>query len=475
MKDTITPEPNWLVADQATQPMYAINVGERLLHPDEISGALGRGGYGVVWGARLTIGHVAIKAQQHPASRPLPNEVALMQRFSGHPHLVEMLAHGYSQEEELLFVEMPLYEGGTLFDWRETQAKPHEVSSIISQAADGLAFMHRHQVVHRDLKPDNMLIDGHNGQVIVRVADFGLAVQEYEEGGKLQDGLATAMYCASEQRDGKATRYSDQYALGVIAYEMLTGRVPFVGDAKYVERAHKSMPVPSFAEATRYDDTRNALLPWMKNAEAVVMKALSKQEKLRYPSIMGFADALEMAIYEGLPADQQALMPEAARKREAALSMKRAEHVYNGKNYTDALQIYEEITSLDPQNVTAQYQKAFTLRALERDSEATAVFRTICGLYERTEADFVAKGYAHKELGEFPEAIASFEKAQQWGYKGETLYQYTAQAYEGLGDMMEAAGKAQDARAAYESAAKSYEELQKLHAEDDITQRKLES
>jgi serine/threonine-protein kinase len=147
-----------------------------------------------------------------------------------HPGLVAVYDQGLDGRHPFLVME--LIEGGTL---RELLAErgpmpPHAVVAVLRPVLGGLAAAHRAGLVHRDVKPENVLISDDGD---VKIADFGL-VRAVAAAGITSASviLGTAAYLSPEQvRDGKATPQSDVYSTGIVTYELLTGRVPFTGDS----------------------------------------------------------------------------------------------------------------------------------------------------------------------------------------------------------------------------------------------------
>jgi len=164
-----------------------------------------------------------------------------------HPHIVPLLAAG--GEQDLLYYTMPLVEGEALRTRlsRDGELPVRDAVRILKDVADALAYAHARGVVHRDIKPDNVLLSGHHAVV----ADFGVAKavsQAKAESGLTSVGvtLGTPAYMAPEQAAGDPNidARADIYAFGAMAYEMLTGRVPFAGMAPHqMLAAHVTEPV----------------------------------------------------------------------------------------------------------------------------------------------------------------------------------------------------------------------------------------
>jgi serine/threonine-protein kinase len=158
-----------------------------------------------------------------------------------HPHVVPLLTAG--QSGELVWYTMPFIEGESLRVRlsREGELPVGEAARLLRDVSDALAYAHERGVVHRDIKPDNVLLTGRHAVV----TDFGVAKAISEATGEssltsVGVALGTPAYMAPEQAsaDPHVDHRADIYALGVLAYEMLTGRTPFVGVPQAVLAAH---------------------------------------------------------------------------------------------------------------------------------------------------------------------------------------------------------------------------------------------
>ena len=200
-----------------------------------------------------------------------------------HPHVVGVFDRG--EHEGTYYIAMEYLRGRTLRDIVAAEAPLDQLRSIdlgvqILQAA---AFAHRNGVVHRDFKPHNVIVDD---QGAAKVTDFGIAragASEMTETGSI---MGTAQYLSPEQAQGhEVTARSDVYSIGVMLYELLTGRLPFTGDsAVSIALKHLSEPPPPMSR----DGLR--IEP---NLEAVVLGALAKDPAARWQSAEDFAAALE--------------------------------------------------------------------------------------------------------------------------------------------------------------------------------------
>ncbi|HEU5144906.1 MAG TPA: protein kinase [Dermatophilaceae bacterium] len=227
-----------------------------------------------------------------------------VERFRREAHMVAGLNHpniaqvfDYGQDGRAHFIVMELVEGADLARLLAERHRlaPAEVVDIAGQVCAALAAAHRAGVVHRDIKPGNVIIgpEGH-----VKVTDFGIA-RALGEAPLTQTGsvMGTAQYLPPEQSTGQpATPASDLYSLGVLIYQMLTGEVPFTGDspvAVAVRHVSEDVPPPS------------ALVPDVpRGLDAVVARATAKQPVDRYASAEEMAAALRESV---LPATAWAM------------------------------------------------------------------------------------------------------------------------------------------------------------------------
>jgi eukaryotic-like serine/threonine-protein kinase len=161
-----------------------------------------------------------------------------------------------------------------------------EMVSHVKQVAAALQYAHDHKFIHRDVKPENMLL-GRQEEVLL--SDFGLAALAHSSGSlSTQEAIGTLAYMAPEQIEGHPRPASDQYALGVVVYEWLCGARPFEGSATEVMVQQLSVPPPPLHEKV-------ATIPL--GIEQVVLRALAKDPKERFASVHDFATALKQASH----------------------------------------------------------------------------------------------------------------------------------------------------------------------------------
>jgi Tol biopolymer transport system component len=216
-----------------------------------------------------------------------------------HPHILPLFDSG--EADGFLFYVMPYVEGETLRDKlnRESQLGIEEAVRITTEVADALDYAHRQGVIHRDVKPENILL--HDGRPMV--ADFGIALAvSAAAGGRMTEtgmSLGTPHYMSPEQATGEKdiTARSDVYSLGSMLYEMLTGSPPHEGGTaqQIIMRIVTDAPRP-------VTELRKSVPP---NVAAVVAKSLEKLAADRFESAAKFAEALANPAFT-LPAAQAA-------------------------------------------------------------------------------------------------------------------------------------------------------------------------
>ncbi|HEV2902071.1 MAG TPA: serine/threonine-protein kinase [Gaiellaceae bacterium] len=255
---------------------------------------LARGGMGDVYRATDTeLGRtVAIKvladryADDESVRERFKREALAAARLSGSPNTVTIFDVGESDGHP--YIVMELLEGGTLDERLKAGGAqdPADVLRWLDQAARALDAAHAAGVVHRDVKPGNLLL---NARDEVSVADFGVASAVGLDSMTMTGTvLGTAGYLSPEQAKGeRATPASDRYALGVVAYELLTGERPFASDSATAEAAahvHAPIPYPS-----QHGDVPPELDP-------VLRRALAKDPDQRFESSADFVAALREAL-----------------------------------------------------------------------------------------------------------------------------------------------------------------------------------
>jgi len=250
---------------------------------------LGQGGFAEVYlGEHAYLGtHAAIKILY---TRVVQDDIAQFQREARmlanlvHPHIVRVLDFGV--DDHIPYLVMDYAPGGTLRTRhpRGTRLSVPTVVAYVKQFAQALQYAHDQRLIHRDVKPQNMLI-GRNGEMLL--TDFGIALIGQTSGYQsTKDMAGTITYMAPEQIEAHPHPASDQYSLGIVAYEWLSGDQPFYGSFTEIAVKQSVTPPPSLCQQL------STLSP---EIEQVVFTALAKKPENRFASVRAFATALEQA------------------------------------------------------------------------------------------------------------------------------------------------------------------------------------
>ena len=259
----------------------------------EIQRELGRGGMGIVYLASDPVlkRKVAIKVLKKGslAQEGFLREAEIIASLE-HPFIVPI--YDFGTEDGISYIVMRLMLGGTLTE-RIKKAGAfsfpiEEVVPLLKRMASALDTVHQQDIVHRDLKPDNILYDRYQGAFLT---DFGIALTTESKKGKDRRVVGTPAYMSPEQiSDGEIDQRADVYALGIIAFELLTGQQPYMGaTVEELLTQHVVAPVPLVL------DIRSDLPPASQN---VLEKAMAKNPADRYESAGEFVSALTTAMRE---------------------------------------------------------------------------------------------------------------------------------------------------------------------------------
>ncbi len=257
----------------------------------QIECELGRGGMAVVYKAYQAALQRTVAIKVLP--RHFAHDPAFIQRFRQeaiaaaklrHPHIITI--HDVGQSDDLNYIVMELIEGASLASLvRQGPMPPSRVSKLVEQVAQALDYAHQQGFIHRDIKPGNIMASANDHATLM---DFGIA--KALSGARLtQTGVAigTPEYMSPEQvTGGDIDGRTDVYSLGIVAYEMLTGQVPFSGTTATVLYKQANEP-PS--------PLRSHIPSLSASVENVILRALSKRREERYTTAGQFAQALTAA------------------------------------------------------------------------------------------------------------------------------------------------------------------------------------
>ena len=278
----------------------------RLLH------LLGSGGMGEVYVGedthirrQVAIKVIRAEAAPYPNNETAKESARLFQReiraiaMLDHPHILPLFDYGEENIKGtiLTYMVMPYRVEGSLSTWLQQRGgsqlvSPLEVTHYIRQAAAALSYAHNHKIIHQDVKPSNFLVRNNEedpNHPDLLLADFGIAKFTSASASMSQTSRGTPTYMAPEQWSGQPVAASDQYALAITAYQLLTGSLPFQGRQEQVMYMH-------FHTEPKPPSTLNPHIPI--DIDAVILRALEKKPEERFLSISAFSNAFQQAVPE---------------------------------------------------------------------------------------------------------------------------------------------------------------------------------
>lgn len=270
-------------SQEASSPLATFRPGDRF-GDYTIDRLIGIGGMACVYAATNRAGQeVALKIlRDDRADDPDVRRRFMQEARTGarlyHPNIVRFVDFG--DENQQLFLAMERVHGNSLWQWVESPPRANELLDVFDQILDALSHAHARGVVHRDLKPDNILLEeGPNGQVRARLIDFGVAQHREEAAGDTLESsvVGTPEYMSPEQCLGSPTisPASDLYAVGVMLFELLSGRLPFSGSNPAATLlAHLQDPLPAFQARSAYE------VPF--GGEQIVRRFLAREPSERF-------------------------------------------------------------------------------------------------------------------------------------------------------------------------------------------------
>jgi serine/threonine-protein kinase len=300
-------------------------VGTVIAERYRIESRLGEGGMGQVYlGEHVRMRRKsAIKIMRSA----LMNEPEALQRFTreaenasqlSHPNIAAIFDFG-DTGDGMVYLAMEYVDGGSLDDLLHAEAlHPDVAADIIGQAADGLQAAHDKNMLHRDIKPDNIMLSRrHDGTYLVKLVDFGIARTYGVSDQKVtRTGFAvgTPQYMSPEQLAGEGLDpRSDQYALALVAYLALTGKPAFSGESTKESLIQRLTSRPQALRDARED------VEWPETLQDVFNRALSPEPADRYDTVIAFAEELMMAISTMTPSQTAELYRRALDVRTASL------------------------------------------------------------------------------------------------------------------------------------------------------------
>lgn len=274
-----------------------INKGYLLGDRYRIIDTLGEGGMANVYLAediilqrKVAVKILRLDLQKEPQTLARFQREALATSELSHPNIVMVLDVG--TDHGLPYMVMEYVDGPDLKEYIRANSPLNlgNIIKIMDQILSAMSLAHKHNVIHRDLKPQNILMDKHGN---IKIADFGIAVALNQNSvTQTNSAIGSVHYMSPEQtRGGLVTKQSDIYSLGIILYELITGNVPFNGDsAVSIALKHAQEPIPSIRK-------QDPNIP--QPLENVVLKATAKDPRDRYNSAKEMKDDLDTSLEPG--------------------------------------------------------------------------------------------------------------------------------------------------------------------------------
>lgn len=267
-----------------------------------------------------------------------------------HPHIIEIL--DLDENDQQVFIAMQYVRGCNLSEWREKRPDLlwQEVFELLKQIASALDYAHQQNILHRDVKPNNILIDERTNKAIL--TDFGLIrVLNTPRETRVGDVVGTPTYLSPEQaNDDPLDGRTDQYSLAVIAYQFLVGMPPFLADnstALALKHIKETPPIPS---------AQNAGVP--PEIDDVLLQALQKNPHDRYETCVAFISALETAYTS-------------SQQRRYRTFLEQAKQLLAQGKYEEGQQVLEQATQLLPHRLDAKT----ALEELQKEKELIRVYQ----------------------------------------------------------------------------------------------------
>src|SRR6266700_437917 len=282
------------------------SVGDTLKGVYKLQGVLGEGGFGKAFSGTDLENNVpiAVKVLQLTSAREILKFSLEGFRMSHltHPNIVKVIDYD-AEVDTYPYIVMPLAPNGSLEGEIRTRRGKGEHMPIersiaaIEQIGDALAYLHQKRIVHQDVKPDNILLPNERD---FWLSDLGIAkILNPDDPLQIRHLGRSPHYASPEQSEGKAVLASDQYPLGITAFQLLTGRLPFItalsGEFRVaeLELKHRNEKPPSLVDAIQALKNGERMITILRVLDPIVQTAIAKKPEDRYDTVMTFAKTLK--------------------------------------------------------------------------------------------------------------------------------------------------------------------------------------
>lgn len=339
-----------------------------------------------------------------------------------HPHIIRVLDFDIDDKTPYLVME---YAAAGSVRQHHPPGKPLSLtttSKYVMQIADALQYAHDHGVIHRDIKPENIFLN-HQGDLLL--GDFGLSIQSASYttlNPHTQEIGGTITYIAPEQLRGQARRASDQYSLGITAFEWLTGQVPFHGTFTEIIAQHLATTPPTLRQ----------FMPWATpDLEQTIARSLAKEPAHRFTTVRAFADALALAIKQVQP-----IIPPQQKTSEQLVH--EGDALYRAGRYQEAIDILSQLLQRSPDSITAYINRGLAYIALRDFQHAIVDCNHALIRSPHNAIAYNNRGRSYFFLGDYLHAITDHNRALELSPDLAVAYAGRAQAYAELGNNTQA-------------------------------------
>lgn len=346
-----------------------------------------------------------------------------------HPHIVPILDFGVDRSTDTPFLVMDYAPNGTLRQRHSegSQLTLPTVVEYVRQVAGALQHAHEENLVHRDVKPENLLVGAKNE---ILLSDFGVAVVTQSARNSIALGqkmAGTVDYMAPEQFLGKPGRASDQYALAVIVYEWLSGKLPFQGTLYEVMGQHVQAAPPPLPQS---------LQTYSPDLEQIIMKALAKEPRDRFASIQEFATKLEEFCGQKLAVQ---LAPPVSLKTKRQY-LDEGNMYLETQNHEGALDAYSQAIRLNPNDPIVYLVRGLIYSGMQQYRQAIADFNHAVMLSPHDVLAYSYRGLVYYYLEKYQRAIVDFNRALELLPNDALIHLHRGLAYHRLEQYQKAIG-----------------------------------